>query len=241
MYFRSLNAGIRMAATGGLGNFSNVWRDSPNGTSRTYAHVQGPFTFASWIAAVKAGHTFGTNGPLVALDINGKEPGDEIKVDGATPASFTVHTTVKALAPLEKLGIVANGVVVHTEKAKRRRQVNQRDGDGAHAQRRLNSGAGARAEPPLFSRLVRLRQTTPVYIVRNGKTLASAADASFLAAMVDEFWRSRGRGEPLQQRGGEGGVSRAGPARARFLSARRGSCVRRGRWSVSARVEPSDV
>ena len=189
MYYRFLNTGLRLPATGGSDNFSNVWRDSPPGTSRTYAHVTGPFTFQSWIAAIKAGHTFGTNGPLITLDVNGKQPGDEITLSGSAPDTFNVRAEVKALAPLEKLGIVANGVVVQTVKA---------TGDGkeirATASVPLPAGGwiAARALGPshrYFPDSYGCAQTTPVYVVRSGKTFTSAADGKFLAAMVDEFWK----------------------------------------------------
>ena len=49
MYYKLLNCGFRLAATGGTDNFPDVWRDPPPGTERTYARVQGPLTVASWI------------------------------------------------------------------------------------------------------------------------------------------------------------------------------------------------
>lgn len=39
-----LNAGFRIPATGGTDNFSDVWRDPPPGSARTYAHIDGPLT-----------------------------------------------------------------------------------------------------------------------------------------------------------------------------------------------------
>jgi TolB protein len=189
MYYRFLNVGLRLPATGGSDNFSNVWRDSPPGTGRAYAHIVGPFTFESWIAAVKAGHTFGTNGPLMSFDVNGRGPGEEIRLDGNATATVTVHADVKSLAPLDKLEIVANGAVVHAEKA---------SGDGTEisvtasipmpvggwvATRAL--GAHHRYNGDTYP----CAQTTPVYVVRDGKRFTSAADAKFLVAMVDEFWK----------------------------------------------------
>jgi len=73
MYYKLLNCGFRLAATGGTDNFPDVWRDPPPGTDRTYAKVQGPLTLASWLAAIKAGRTFGTTGPLVFLTVDGAD------------------------------------------------------------------------------------------------------------------------------------------------------------------------
>ena len=50
MYYKLLNCGFRIAATGGTDNFPDVWRDPPPGTDRTYAKVEGRLTVASWLA-----------------------------------------------------------------------------------------------------------------------------------------------------------------------------------------------
>jgi len=53
IYYRLLNAGFRLAATGGTDNFSDVWRDPGPGASRTYARVEGELTVDSWLEAVR--------------------------------------------------------------------------------------------------------------------------------------------------------------------------------------------
>ena len=39
-YYRLLNAGFRIAATGGTDNFSDVWLDPPPGSDRTFVQVR---------------------------------------------------------------------------------------------------------------------------------------------------------------------------------------------------------
>jgi hypothetical protein len=109
MYYRYLNAGFRLPATGGSDDFGNSWNGAPPGTSRTYAKVQGPFTFRAWLDAIKAGRTFGTTGPLLFLSVNGHEPSDEIDTKGA--AEFQVKMDVASIAPLDKIDIIVNGEV----------------------------------------------------------------------------------------------------------------------------------
>ena len=41
MYYHMLNVGVRLPASGGTDNFSNVWRDPSGGTARTYARLDG--------------------------------------------------------------------------------------------------------------------------------------------------------------------------------------------------------
>jgi TolB protein len=88
IYYRILNTGRRIPATGGTDNFSNAWRDPSGGTARTYARLDEPLTFAGWIDAVRAGHTMATNGPLLFATVEGHEPGDEIRVSASDPPSF---------------------------------------------------------------------------------------------------------------------------------------------------------
>jgi hypothetical protein len=57
-YYRLLNAGFRMPATGGTDNFSDVWRDPPPGSARTFARIDGPLTVPAWLDAVRRGRTF---------------------------------------------------------------------------------------------------------------------------------------------------------------------------------------
>ena len=83
--------------------------DPPAGTGRTYAKVEGALSVPSWLAAVKAGRTFATNGPLLRFDVNGRGPGDELRVNGA--AAVRVRAAVQSIAPLDRLEIIVNGEV----------------------------------------------------------------------------------------------------------------------------------
>lgn len=189
MYYRFLNVGLRLPATGGSDNFSNVWRDAPPGTGRTYARLSGPLTFESWIAAVKAGRTFGTNGPLLSLDVDGNGPGDEIRLEGNKQAAVTARATATSLSPLDALDIVANGAVVHTQRpAKDATQIT------ATATVPLPRGGwvAARVHGPNHrynSDTYAFAQTTPVFVLRDGERFTSAEDAKFLVALTDEFWK----------------------------------------------------
>ena len=81
-YYRLLNAGFRIAATGGTDNFSDVFLDPPPGSDRTFAHLSGPLTHQRWIDAIKQGRTFFSTGPLLFLTVEGREPGDETRASG---------------------------------------------------------------------------------------------------------------------------------------------------------------
>ncbi len=186
MYYRFLNCGFRLPATSGTDNFSDVWRDPPPGADRTFVHVRGPLSLSSWLAGIRAGHTFGTTGPLVFLDVQGKEPGDEISLAAGARASLHVHAEALSIAPIDSLEIVANGRIVQSI-----------TGDSAHltfdGTVDLPHGGwiAARVTGP-SSRYITdsyaFAQSSPVYVVRGGHPFVSADDAQFLAAAVDALW-----------------------------------------------------
>lgn len=197
MYYRLLNCGFRLAATGGTDNFPDVWRDPPPGTDRTFVKVNGPLNLSSWMAAVKAGRTFGTTGPLVFLTVNGREPGDVLDLAASAPATVQVEAKVFSVAPVQRLEILTNGKVAATVKL---------DADVAWSQSgfvakqdiQLPEGGWVAARVVgLSSRYVTdsyaFAQTTPVYVVRGGKPYVSQSDAKFLGDVVDAIWMRASR------------------------------------------------
>ncbi|MFQ5742297.1 MAG: CehA/McbA family metallohydrolase [Acidobacteriota bacterium] len=189
MYYRFLNSGFRLPATGGTDNFSDVWRDPSPGTARTYARLEGPLSYASWIEAVKSGHTFATSGPLLFLEVEGRHPGDEIRLQAEQPSSLKVHLNAFSLVPLERIEILVNGVVVDASKPagdtdhwKVDTQV-EAPGSGWIAARAMGPPHRYVGDEYPFA------QTSPIYFVRDGASYASAEDASFLLRVVEEVWR----------------------------------------------------
>ena len=187
VYYRLLNTGFRLPATGGTDNFSDVWRDPPPGADRTYAHVRGRLTLQSWLDAIRAGHTFASTGPIVFLDVNGREPGDQIDLAADAPESLHVHAEATSIAPMDSLVIVVNGEGARTVAAKDPLHVTV---DGAIP---IPHGGwiAVRVDGP-SSRYVwdsyAFAQTSPVYVVRGGSAWRSTDDARFLAQAVEATW-----------------------------------------------------
>ncbi|MFQ5704615.1 MAG: CehA/McbA family metallohydrolase [Gemmatimonadales bacterium] len=189
MYYRMLNSGFRLSATGGTDNFSNVWRDPSGGTARTYAKVSGEFSYESWLAAVKAGRTFATNGPLVFARVNGLEPGSELRLDRNDPAALDVTVEVVSIAPFDSLEVLVNGKAVHSAAPSGDRTsltlstAVRVPRSGWVAVRVLGGKQRYVGDNYVFA------QTTPVYVVRDGVTFTSPDDAKFLLGVVEELWR----------------------------------------------------
>jgi len=201
IYYRLLNCGFRLAATGGTDNFSDVWLDPSGGTARTYVHVDGapPLTFGAWLDAVKAQRTFGTSGPLLFLSVDHEslgaadqllEPGDELRIDSEASRTFNVDINVASMVPLDRVELIVNGDIAHTWEAADYARVTGNFTWAASASIEL-PGSGwiaARAIGPpskYVGDTFPFAQTSPVYVVRDGVTYTSAEDARFLLDTIN--------------------------------------------------------
>jgi hypothetical protein len=192
MYYKFLNAGFRIAATGGTDNFSDVWYDPSGGAARTYARVGASaerLDFQAFTAAVENGRTFATNGPLLFIDVEGRQPGDEIRLGAEGAGTLDATVRVRSIAPLDLVELVVNGEV-----ARRWDMAGKSPRRTFRASIDLPRGGwiAARATGP-SSRYVgdafAFAQTSPVYVVRDGETWIDEDDVRFLADAVTELWR----------------------------------------------------
>ncbi|HEY3838414.1 MAG TPA: CehA/McbA family metallohydrolase [Bryobacteraceae bacterium] len=106
-----LNLGYKVTATAG----SDFPWGSSMGEVRTYAYTGRSFSAEAWFDAVKHGHTFVTNGPMLTLTADKLIPGDELKFMGSR--RLRIHA--RAWAPPEigtpkLLEVVVNGKVVRS-------------------------------------------------------------------------------------------------------------------------------
>ena len=101
------NAGERYYLAAGA-DVHDVWNQL-SGEVRTYAHVDGPLTPASYARALKDGHAYVTYGPLVFPD---HMFGDQLKL--AAGQAFTLGFDLKAVNGLKSVSLIGGGAVVKT-------------------------------------------------------------------------------------------------------------------------------
>ncbi len=89
-WYELLNLGVRIPPTAGS---DYPCSDSIPGRERFYTRVPGPLNYGSWINAVRRGHTFITNGPMIDLYVNGIGMGDELHLSG--PGTVDVDGVVR--------------------------------------------------------------------------------------------------------------------------------------------------
>ena len=140
------------------------------GLYRTYARLDEEFSYAAWCAAVRAGRTFLSGGPILQLTVDGHQVGDTVELSG--PGSVQVEASAESIFPLASLEILVQGrVVASTE-----------HGEGPRGRLRLNetvripghSWVAARCRGSDGNHLDEWRRpvfahTSPVYVTTGGE------------------------------------------------------------------------
>jgi hypothetical protein len=186
MYYRVLNCGLKCAASSGSDSRMDVNRHAVSGGGKVYVRTGNPLTYEKWVAGYKAGRTFVTNGPILFLEVDGKQPGDAIHLKG--PASLKVKARVQSPVPFTSLELIVNGQVVTKVPPA---------GDGVSAE--LNHtlsidrsswvaarvwGDGHRLvvnDPRVFA------HTSPVYCYIDKQPIAFPEDARVVVAWIDRL------------------------------------------------------
>ena len=109
-WYRMLNAGFKIpagAGTDAMTNYASL--RGPIGLNRTY--VKSANTRAAMLSGIAAGRTMATNGPLLELWVNEREPGDSVMLP-ASGGVVRVRARLRSIVPVDHLELVGNGVVV---------------------------------------------------------------------------------------------------------------------------------
>jgi hypothetical protein len=115
VWYRLLNCGLRIPASAGTDCFLNRIVSRLPGSDRVYVHCPERFSYHDWIANLRAGRTFVTNGPMLRFSIDGQEAGATVKL--AAPGRVRLVGEAKSQFPLEKLEVITGGQVVATASA----------------------------------------------------------------------------------------------------------------------------
>jgi Tol biopolymer transport system component len=186
VWYRLLNCGFRLAAGAGtdaMANFASL--RGPVGMNRVYVRSGAPLEHRRWLAALKAGRSFATNGPLLGLTVNGREIGSELALP-AGGGEVEVGVRLRSNVPVDHLELVMNGRVA-------REIPLARDRRSATATVRVpvdRSGwlllraRGDRAAYPTLD-VFPYATTSPVYLTVGGTPARSAEDARYFIAWID--------------------------------------------------------
>jgi hypothetical protein len=168
-YYRYLNSGYRVPLVGGTDKMD---AGVPVGIYRTYARVEGEFSYEAWCAAVRAGRTFLSGGPLIGLEVDGKDIADTVTISG--PGEVDVHAWAESIFPMHTLQVVSRGeVVAETTSASgaRKLELRARVRVGEHTWLAVRCGGpnywDGRAHMDTWGRRI-FAHTSPVYVAVGG-------------------------------------------------------------------------
>ena len=123
-YYHLLDLGIPLTATAGSDfpwcgqdhGHGPPERTSRIGNARFYAYLSEDaqtISLPAWRAAVAAGHTFVSSGPVLDLRVNNARPGDHLDLTKGADITITVHAYGHAgQVPLDILELVSHGRVI---------------------------------------------------------------------------------------------------------------------------------
>ncbi len=188
VWYKLLNCGFRLPAAAGtdfMGDYASL--RGPVGLNRVYAEVPaGPLKIGPWLAAIKAGRTFATNGPLLRFSLGGQGFGREVRLEKKQEVRFSAE--LFSMVPIDHLQIVCNGKVV-------RELALENDRGSAHDDGSIPLDASGwcilrafsdKAEYPILD-LYPYATTSPVYVSVAGAPVRSASDAAYFVAWIDRL------------------------------------------------------
>lgn len=185
VWYKLLNCGFRLPTAAGtdfMGNYASL--RGPAGLNRVYAEVPpGPLRLQSWLASIKAGRTFATNGPLLRFELGRKSPGGEIELDKKQDVFF--RAALGSIVPVDHLQIVCNGRV--TRELELRRDHKRAFVEGTLPIESTGwcilRAFSDKAEYPILD-LYPYATTSPVYVKVAGAPLRSAGDTAYFLAWM---------------------------------------------------------
>ena len=129
VWYKLLNLGFRLpagAGTDAMADFASL--RGPVGMNRVYVNLPDPNGSIAknsdgsvnmgrldpgiFMAALKQGRTFASNGPLITFSLGAKYPGDDLQLDPAGGGEQPYTVWMRSLVPIDHTEIVCNGKVV---------------------------------------------------------------------------------------------------------------------------------
>jgi dipeptidyl aminopeptidase/acylaminoacyl peptidase len=186
VWYKLLNLGFHVptgAGTDAMANYASL--RGPVGMNRVYLATGGSVEPDALKAALKEGRTFATNGPQLALEVDGKAPGDTLTVP-AGGQTVRYRAALRSPVAVDHFEVVQNGVVVARPRLGKGRtqadvsgQLKLRE-SGWIVLRAWNDGAD-----PLIFDLYPYATTSPVYVDVGGAPTNSPADARYFVHWLD--------------------------------------------------------
>jgi len=188
VWYQLLDLGFHLPAAGGtdaMADFASL--RGPVGMNRTFVATQGNARdVAGWLAGLKAGRSFASNGPLLDFTLGGQPIGGEVERTRAGKIPFHAH--LRSMVPIDHLEVVCTGGRVLVIPLAADRTAMDVDGsvDIKTSGWCLLRASADRAEYPILD-LYPYATTSPIYISVADQPTHSAVAADYFLAWIDRI------------------------------------------------------
>ncbi len=188
VWYRLLNCGLHLpagAGTDAMADYASL--RGPVGLNRVYVKTGTRPDHARFLAGIRAGRTFATNGPLLEFSLDGKGPGDRIRLP-AGGGTLRARATLASIVPIDHFEIIGNGKVVADLplSADRRSARVDRGIPVTKSGWYLLRAYAERSEHPILD-IYPFGTTSPVYVSLGGVPVRSSDDAAYFLAWIDRL------------------------------------------------------
>jgi len=202
LYYQYLNAGFRIPLASGTDKMGD---DIPVGSSRVYVKVLGKHSYDAWLAGLKAGNGFITNGPILTFEADGHGSGEVVRFSRSK--TVRASATARSILPFTRLQIIVNGEAVASsgEPTRDQRGVYEAKLE-AQIPLEASSWVAARVAEPnrqgktiMPSRMTVFAHANPIYFLKDGAKVRvqEAIDYLRLYLRYSERWfQTRAKFDP---------------------------------------------
>ena len=186
LYYQYLNAGFRLPIGAGT---DKMGEGIPVGCNRLYARFTGAPSYDAWLAGLKAGNGFVTNGPMLTFEVEGHNAGEVVDFTGSRKVK--ARATARSILPFASLEIVVNGeTAAIQEQDKQVGGVYQMEVETTLDLRKSSWLAARVAEEPGMHQRILPRgltvfaHTNPLYYLRGGAKVREVGSIEYLQKYV---------------------------------------------------------
>jgi Tol biopolymer transport system component len=184
--YKAWNLGYRVVASGGADAMPNFFRGHTIGAVRVYVKTGPKLDNDKWHADFRDGRSFVSAGPLVYFKLNGREPGDEIRLEAGKRA-LEASVEVASIAPIEKIELLHNGEVIETlEPSGKPLRAHLKKTVSVEKSGWFAARVIAQAARQPLRRGQPFAATMPVWVIVDGQPVRSKKDADYFIELLDD-------------------------------------------------------
>jgi len=186
VWHRLLNLGFRLSAGAGtdaMANYASL--RGPVGMNRVFLQTGGATSAAAMHEALQTGHSVASNGPLLALQVDGKNPGDTIEL--AAGRKLTYRAAMRSLAPLDHVEVLYNGRVIARHGKKDATTADLSGTISVSESGWILMRAWNDAPDALIFDIYPYASTSPIYVSVGGQSAKSPKDAEYFLRWIDRI------------------------------------------------------